>query len=381
MTAQPVTTSHQLLDRLTSSRGLSAADIDELIASQVPEDLYLDYKDGRFLENPTKAAQRLREYVSAFANSAGGVLIVGIEEKDDKPYKVTGCPRIGRRPLSTWARSCISGMAGTLYPSPAFHVVSHPNGDVLVCVVYRSPNLVPVIVEGKPTYYMRFHDETRPVPDYLIADLLLGRRNQPSLEITSATLVKLRNVDTPIPHRRNLELELRVQIENTNFVWAEESIWGLLAYLADKPVIRTSGWGSTSISQTMRQQTAASEPLWIPNKLPYSLVHYTDEAHVDRPFTVGQRSVIIELPLFMKEVLQYSWQAAVYLVARNSAPFWYQLAFRVDSDVFNSASQGKSLPKTHPGLTCERAQGRPPLVTWRPLTESGANALARSDEA
>lgn len=361
---QPITSSLQLLEQLPPGKRLTADDLDELIASQVPEDLHLDYKDGRLLDDLKSARQTVREYVSAFANSAGGVLIIGVEEKEEKPVKVTGCKRIGRQSLASWATSCISDMANSLYPTPNIHVVRHRDGEVLVCAVYRSLNLIPIVEGRKSVYYLRFNDQTRRIDDYLMADLLLGRRHQPALEIVEATFINMKNEGTPRPDFRVLRFELRLRLENTNFVWAEDSTWGLVSFLADKDYMG-SGYASIEVSQSLQTMVTLLAPDGFDGKIPRLLVHYTDKAPIEKPFAVAPRSVHVSLPLFYQSAfLHYMWKAAVYLVARNSMPIWYQLAFPIDMDVVNAASQGKSLPKDHPGLSCNRAFGQPPIVTW-----------------
>jgi len=54
---------------------------------------YLEYKSGDWLKNDEDGKFNLRKWVSSFANSAGGTLIIGISEKK----------RIMRRfPINRW---------------------------------------------------------------------------------------------------------------------------------------------------------------------------------------------------------------------------------------------------------------------------------------
>ena len=50
-------------------------DLLELVKDQVQESLNLDYKDSRALDKTPQKIAQLSKDVSAFANSAGGVLI------------------------------------------------------------------------------------------------------------------------------------------------------------------------------------------------------------------------------------------------------------------------------------------------------------------
>jgi predicted HTH transcriptional regulator len=64
-------------------------DLQRLVEQEVQESLALDYKDSRSLDKNNKAKDELCKDVSAFANSAGGQIIYGIEEdKDGYPIKL-----------------------------------------------------------------------------------------------------------------------------------------------------------------------------------------------------------------------------------------------------------------------------------------------------
>lgn len=61
-------------------------DIEELIKAQVQESLNLDYKRSNSISNKSRA--EIAKDVSAFANSDGGLIIYGVEEKDHLPVKI-----------------------------------------------------------------------------------------------------------------------------------------------------------------------------------------------------------------------------------------------------------------------------------------------------
>ncbi len=81
----------ELLESLTAGERMSRYELDELVKESTPEDLFLEYKHGRLLEK-REAAQTLRKYLSGFANSAGGILIIGV---DEATWTVTGCQAPG----------------------------------------------------------------------------------------------------------------------------------------------------------------------------------------------------------------------------------------------------------------------------------------------
>src|SRR2546427_11175813 len=63
--------------------GFTAASLEAFIGQGVEERLNLDYKEIRAGDNPDRLAQT----VCAFANSEGGLLILGVEESREKDEK------------------------------------------------------------------------------------------------------------------------------------------------------------------------------------------------------------------------------------------------------------------------------------------------------
>jgi len=58
-----------------------------------------------------EGSQIIRKWISGFANSDGGILIVGVNEPADKnePRKITACEaRIGGQTPEEWATRCLS---------------------------------------------------------------------------------------------------------------------------------------------------------------------------------------------------------------------------------------------------------------------------------
>ena len=64
------------------------ADLENLIAEGITESLTLEYKGSPALAKDSKSRDELCKDVSAFANSAGGQIVYGIEEDKNVPTKL-----------------------------------------------------------------------------------------------------------------------------------------------------------------------------------------------------------------------------------------------------------------------------------------------------
>jgi predicted HTH transcriptional regulator len=66
------------------------ADVQKMIQDQVQENIHLDYKRSAAIRRGSRERDEIAKDVSAFANSDGGVLIYGVEEKDQLPIRIDG---------------------------------------------------------------------------------------------------------------------------------------------------------------------------------------------------------------------------------------------------------------------------------------------------
>lgn len=204
-----------LLESLIDGQVPTSDDIDGLLRDKVQEGLHLDYKSGKALNNDKKAGLIVRQYVSAFANSAGGILLIGINAPSDKPWEVDGIKKFGNRSLCEWVNHAIQSIAYYLTPPSRIYEVSHPKGSIIVIATARSASMVPSIEEGEPRYWLRSGDATYcpqhifPSSSYLASDLLLGRRAWPLLDMLPPAFSQ-RDGDSNFGNDRDFQLTIRV---------------------------------------------------------------------------------------------------------------------------------------------------------------------------
>jgi hypothetical protein len=350
-----------LLEQLLTGHHMSADELDQLVAGQAKEDLYLEYKNGLELQKPN-AADTIREYMSGFANSAGGVLIVGVKASTGLPTEITGCQGHKRGDLAEWTARCLNEIASFFSPLPRFHVVDHPQGEVLVGVTQRSLSLVPRRLGNSIVYHFRMHDQTLKAPDYLMADLLLGRRQQPILQVSGHSLANLRrNFDNSIG-AMDVQIDLRIQYENMSIVWAEECRWGIIAWLQ-----YVSGTGVT-VNAPGRHLLSFVDQIDIPRSSDprtAQLYHFRGALSIEEPFETVGKDISFFLPLRVRdEWFTYIWKAALYITAKNSLPLWHQINIVVNDamiKLIDGAPTGGKQSEIF-RLTTER-----PVVTWEPI--------------
>lgn len=353
----------QLLERLLTGFHLSSADLDNLVTNAIREDLHLEYKHGNELLNKD-ANDTIRDYMSGFANSAGGVLIIGIEDSHGNPSRITGCHGHKKGKLDEWAARCLNPIANYFSPLPRFHVVSHPNGDVLVGMAQRSLGLVPRSEAGGIVYHFRLHDQTLKAPDFLMADLLLGRRQQPMLDVLDCKAVNLRRVFDNAAGAMDLELELRFQLENMSIVWAEECRWGIIAWVQQN----NSLGHKVDISNPSNHLLSFVETRDIkPERYrrPCQLLHFRGITHIDKPFESDHRTINFSIPLRVHDRwFTYTWKAALYLIAKNSLPIWYQISIMVNTDTVKLIDEKTPLTSTSGNIVITKMSTDRPVVDW-----------------
>jgi hypothetical protein len=89
----------ETLDYLLEGNTLTPEHLDRFLQANPEEGQYLDYKDGIVTTQQERANGRkiVREYINGFANSDGGILIIGVGRS--KPREIKPCTSPGSEPL------------------------------------------------------------------------------------------------------------------------------------------------------------------------------------------------------------------------------------------------------------------------------------------
>jgi hypothetical protein len=311
-----------------------------------------DYKDGAVTKKRTEGRHIIRKWVSGFANSVGGVLIIGVSEpvEPNKTRKIATCERtIGRQSLIEWADHCLQDMVGYFSPPPRFRIIEHKQGFVLTIAVARSPLLIPCEEDGELKYFLRLGASTVAAPAYLIADLVLGRRQHPSLDLHRVFIEESRNLEGRggIPAR---VASFRFDVENISLITADEVTVGVISW---------------SLAQDAREEMnnhlrSSVDIVDLPFDADQcSLVHMTHRSSVASsktlrvaPFQRGHVRGIEPFSFPRDKPLKVT--CAVYVIPKSALPTWFQLEFQ---------SLHPGIPLTNSTTVIRKGSERP-KVAW-----------------
>lgn len=187
--------------------------LDEICLLPLGEHDFFDRKSGQLL-NDSRFRQDLAKAISAFSNSGGGHLILGVADDGS----LDGVPKLkGRTPIREWLEQTIANL---VEPTPtAFRVhcldptEDHniPNDGVVVVIDFADSHLAPFQSRETKIYYYRVGGHSVPAPHFYLETL----RNRLVAPVLSVNLNKVR-ITRVIPANKSLfvQLLLDLQIEN-----------------------------------------------------------------------------------------------------------------------------------------------------------------------
>jgi Putative DNA-binding domain len=159
------------------------ADLDRLVAEGITESLTLDYKRSLALANKSKSRDEicndLCKDVSAFANSAGGQIVYGMEEDKYVPTKLDD----GVDPPVTkeWIEQVLDSRIQPRIEGLVITPIRLAKGYGFVLTIPQATSRAPHQAPDKK-YYKRQNFQSSPMEDYEIRDTL-RRATTPALRV------------------------------------------------------------------------------------------------------------------------------------------------------------------------------------------------------
>ncbi len=337
--------SRQWLQRLLAGETPTTEELKRLPLECAAEGLHHDYKAGKLLEDKSKdPAGVLREYVAAFANADGGFLVVGY---DQRAKEWDGARAPGGGTLSEWGARVLATIPQTM---PRITTATLDGRDVLLVAVPRCRSLVPVVKNRAPVYYLRLGDTTLAMPPYLVSDLMLARRHEPQLALTEVTGV----LSPPRYEGRTCVqapvLRLTIAFENAGLSFASDVRAGLVAW-SIPPALPAPLFLAQSVAAT-KTPSLATVSEWVLAHLRPMAQAALPERSGNSPLDLGPFDAVPSqllapwpLPLPPDDRTSIGLGAALYLVARDATPWWFQLLFSYDRHLVDPP--GRREPTRH----------------------------------
>ncbi|HXM59829.1 MAG TPA: ATP-binding protein [Terriglobales bacterium] len=149
-------------------------------SDRLSEGWTLDYKE--------QWSDEMLKHAAAFANTFGGLLIVGVSEKDGKPQEIIGVQL--RSELKTQIASSI---AANISPTPQFEIAEclHPDDPKrrVAVVRMRNVNKLHYYMKGDKPIYVRNEDESRPANAAQLRSLI-EQRTRESVPVNTGQMLK-----------------------------------------------------------------------------------------------------------------------------------------------------------------------------------------------
>lgn len=162
-------------------------DIQYLIDFGVEESVHLDYKASGALAKTDSKKKEISKDISAFANSDGGIIIYGVEERG---HKAVGFSYIdGNEITKEWLEQVINSTINQKIDGvEIFPIRNNDNISESIYVVriprsYRAPHMISI----DKCYYKRYNFESVKMEEYEVRDLF-NRHNLSKLKIDECTL-------------------------------------------------------------------------------------------------------------------------------------------------------------------------------------------------
>ncbi len=220
-------------------------DVHALVASQEQESLVMDYKASLAIGDwSDRKRNELAKDICAFANSAGGLIVIGIGEDAHKPTVIddgVDTRKASKEAIESALRARIAPRIDRLtikeIPNPrkrffSYFVISIPRS-------MRAPHMC----NPFHVYYRRYNFECVPMEHYEVEDVR-RRQSEPSLTFTCRLLAT-----SDPPREGRLAYTLHAGVQNVGSVTARDV---LVRLYIPQELVGVYTWTTNSFEQRMR---------------------------------------------------------------------------------------------------------------------------------
>jgi hypothetical protein len=169
--------------------------IQKMIDDKIEENLSLDYKCSKSLSDITEKTKiEITKDISSFANSAGGIIIYGIKEFDEKDKKHLP-ERIDPIKRSDMPKERLEHIINNIKPrieNLKIEPVSINDNELIYVVEIEQSNTAHQAMDHR--YYKRHNFQSVPMDDYEIRDIM-NRAKNPVIDLEFKIIIEKRNIN------------------------------------------------------------------------------------------------------------------------------------------------------------------------------------------
>lgn len=206
----------------------SQKDLEELIQFETEESIHLDFKSAAALDKSDNKKKEISKDISSFANSDGGLIIYGIDEKDHKAKSLS--PIDGHTYTKEWLEQLINTtIQRKIEGIRIFPVRVDSKIDQSIYVVKVPKSMDSPHMARDKRYYKRYNFESVMMEEYEVREAF-GRTVKSELGLMGLTFHELSEDNRDYQHGR---FNMKVIITIGNFGDKAEKDYKLNFYLEE----------------------------------------------------------------------------------------------------------------------------------------------------
>ncbi|NAY90603.1 ATP-binding protein [Muricauda sp. JGD-17] len=180
--------------------------IKSFIENEIEESIHIEFKSAGALSKKDGQKKEVSKDVSAFANSDGGIIIYGIEEKNHKAHDFSFID--GNVFTKEWLEQIISSTVNRNIPDLKIFPIRNSGiiSNTIYVVQIPSSLDAPHMARDKK-YYKRFNFESVPMEEYEVRQLY-GRKVKSKLILAQSLISKLEVDEESEEYEYSLEVDV-----------------------------------------------------------------------------------------------------------------------------------------------------------------------------